>query len=349
MRWLNHSRLKSNDAKTRIRAINALSHHAVIKEIHLFAQALHDEDAGVRTAALNAVGILRETDPAPCIAALLPSLRNSDFTVRRNAADALDLLRWEPHTSEERVLKAIAQENFDSISLSEEAAVDLLLPLLKSGSPAVRLGVTETLERFQTRKENPRFIEPFIDLLTDADLPVRVAALHALTSSTDERRIAPMLKSFKNEVPHIRASAVEAIGKTGKLEYLPVILPLLKDPSYEVRVAAITALDYIKSPDVLDPIISMLKDKDTDVRKKAVESLTQLRDPRSVRELIATLIDRESVVRHAAANALQIINFEWRISEEAQKMVPLLEAGLDNEEYWVREAAAKALARIRNM
>lgn len=349
MRWLNHSRLKSKDPKTRIRAINDLSHDAGPKEIHLFALALHDEDAGVRTAALNALGILRETNPAPCIAALLPSLKNSDFVARRNAADALDLLRWEPTTSEERVLKAIAQDNFGAISPSEEAAVELLLPMLKSGLPALRLSVTETLERLQTRKENPHFVEPLINLLKDPDLPVRVAALHALSNSSDERRIGPILKLFKNEVPHLRASSVEAIGKTGKAEYLPMILPLLKDPSYEVRVAAITALEQIKSPETLAPIISMLNDKDTDVRKKAVESLTQLRDPRSVKELIATLIDKESVVRHAAANALQIINFQWRISDEAQKMIPLLEAGLESEEYWVREAAAKALTRIRNL
>jgi len=64
--------------------------------------------------------------------------------------------------------------------------------------------------------------------------------------------------------------------------------------------------------------------------------------------LIATLVDRESVVRHAAANALQIISFKWQISEEAKEAIPFLEASLKDEEYWVRESAAKALARIRN-
>jgi HEAT repeat protein len=93
----------------------------------------------------------------------------------------------------------------------------------------------------------------------------------------------------------------------------------------------------------------MLKDRDTDVRRTAVESLAKLRDPRSVAPLIATLIDKESAVRHGAANALQIINCEWRISDEAQKAVPTLEAALNDREYWVREAAAKALNRIRNL
>jgi len=43
-----------------------------------------------------------------------------------------------PDTSEERVLRAIAQENFDAIAAGEESAIDLLLPLLKNGSPAIR-------------------------------------------------------------------------------------------------------------------------------------------------------------------------------------------------------------------
>jgi HEAT repeat protein len=83
------------------------------------------------------------------------------------------------------------------------------------------------------------------------------------------------------------------------------------------------------------------------VRKRVVESLGKLRDPRSVGALIAVLLDPESVVRHAAANVLQAIDCDWQISKEAQEAVPRLEEGLKDPEYWVRDAAAKALNRIR--
>jgi HEAT repeat protein len=59
------------------------------------------------------------------------------------------------------------------------------------------------------------------------------------------------------------------------------------------------------------------------------------------------LVDAEPVVRHAAANALQIIDAAWRLSPDAQKAIPQLEAALKDSEYWVRESAVKALARIR--
>jgi HEAT repeat protein len=349
MRWLKHSRLKSKEPEVRRNAIEQLTQDCGLKEIKLFAHALRDEHAGVRSAAMNAISILRETSAAPCIAVLLPLLRDKDFELRREAVLALEILCWIPNTSEERVLKAIAQENFNDIAANEEAAIDLLLPLLKNESPAIRLAAAQTFERFHARVQDARMTEPLIVLLNDIEVSVRVAALHALSASSDERRIPPLLKLLKDELPQMRASAVEAIGKSGNAECLPKILPLLKDPKFEVRVATVSALGKMKNPDALEPIISMLTDSDVDMRKTAVESLTKLADPRSVAALIATLIDRESIVRHAAANALQVINFKWQISEEAQKAIPYLEESLKHEEYWVREAASKALARIRNL
>lgn len=348
MRWLNHWRLKSKDPKIRERAINALCHDAGAGEIKFFAIALHDENALVRAAAARAIGVLRATRAEPCIQTLVPGLKSSDLTWRRNAGEALELLGWNPATSEERLRWAIALGNFDKISAAEESAMELLLAELKIGSPTNRIAVAETFARFETRMNDKRIVEQLIALLDDPDLTVRFTALQALSNSEDERRLAPLLKLIKSEYPNMRASAVEAIGKTGRADFLPLILPLLKDPKFEVRVSAITALGYVKSAESLTPILGMLKDTDTDVRKAAVDSLARLRDPRSIRPLIVAMIDKESVVRHSAMNALQIINLQWRISEEAKRAIPELEAALNDEEYWVRESAAKALQRIKN-
>lgn len=347
MQWLNHLRLKSKDAKARERAIHGLAHKAGVNEIKLFAQALIDESPAVRAAASKAISMMRVAGASPSVEALLPWLTNSDLTMRRTGATALKLLGWTPANPEQRVLNAIALGNFDQIRTDDEPAVEHLLALLKISSSAIRTSVAETFQRLQARNEDPRTVQPLIELLDDSDLPVRVAAMHALSQLTDPRRIPPLLKLIDNSPPSLRTGAIEAIGRTGRVEYLPRIVPALKDQSFEVRVAATNALSKIKSPDALDPIISMLKDPDTDVRKTAVECLARMQDPRSVRALIFALVDKESVVRHGSANALQIINFQWRISEEAQKAIPFLEAALKDEEYWVREAATKALARIR--
>ena len=347
MQWLNHLRLKSKDAKAREKAIIGLAQKAGPNEIKLFAQALNDENPGVRTAATKAITMMRVTGVAQCVEELLPWLADSDLAVRRTGATALKLLGWTPSNAEQRVLNAIALGNFDLIRADDEPAVEHLLALLKIRSSAIRTSVAETFQRLQTRNEDPRTVEPLIALLDDPDLPVRVAAMHALCKLTDPRRIPPLLKLIDNSAPQLRMGALEAIGRTGRVEYLQRILPAMKDPSFEVRMTATVALSKIKSPEALEPIISMLRDPDTDVRKAAVECLARMQDPKSVKGLIQAMVDKESVVRHGAANALQIINFQWRISEEAQKAIPFLEAAQKDEEYWVREAATKALARIR--
>jgi len=77
-----YSRLKSKTLRHARNAIVQLSQDCGVKEIKLFAHALHDEHAGVRRAAINAISILRETSTAPCIAALLPMLKDKDFDLR---------------------------------------------------------------------------------------------------------------------------------------------------------------------------------------------------------------------------------------------------------------------------
>ena len=347
MQWLNHLRLKSKDAKAREKGILGLAASAGADEIKIFAQALNDENQAVRAAAAKAITMMRVAGVAQCVEELLPWLEDADLNVRRTAATALKHLGWTPSNAEHRVLNAIAMGNFELIRVDDEPAIVHLLELLKIGSSAIRTSVAQTLERLQSRNEDPRTVEPLISLLDDPDLQVRVAAMHALCQLTDPRRIPPLLKLMESQTPQLRIGAIEAIGRTGRVEYLSRIVPAIKDPSFEVRIAATIALSKIKSPESLEPITSLLKDPDTDVRKTAVECMARMQDPRSVKALIHALVDKESVVRHGAANALQIINFQWRISEEAQKAIPFLESALKDDEYWVREAATKALARIK--
>jgi len=88
-------------------------------------------------------------------------------------------------------------------------------------------------------------IEPLIKSLNDPELPVRVAALHALSASTDDRRIPPLLRMLKTNCPRC-ARGGGSDWKTGDAKFLSDILPLLKDSKFEVRVTAIAALGNIK-------------------------------------------------------------------------------------------------------
>lgn len=347
MRWLKRRQFKSRDPEIREEVLFLLSGKAGAKDIRLFAEGLLDENMNVRRAAAKAIALIPPSTVPECADALLPLLKNPDFTLRKSAALALQSLNWNSQTPELKALFHIALGNFDGIPL-EEGAVEPLLNALKTGPLPIQVGAAQTLKELQKKIEDPRITGPLLDALKNSEANLRAAAASALSACSEERRISPLLKAFKDPVAIVRVAAAEAIGKTGKAEYLKNFSPLLKDESFEVREAAVTELARIQAPEALDLIISALKDRDTDVRKRTVESLGKLRDPRSLGALISTLIDPESVVRHSAANVLQIINCDWRTSKEAQEAIPRLEAGLNDPEYWVREAAAKALNRIRS-
>lgn len=347
MRWLTRRQFKSKNAEVREETLKTLGVKAGVKDICLFAEALLDENMDVRRAATRAIDMIPPSIAPQCIEALLPLLKNKNFTLRKGAALALESLGWEPSTAEDRALRHVALGTFDHIE-PEDGAVEPLLNALKTGALTVQVSAARALEKLQEKIQDPRILGALLHALKSPEANLRAAAAGALGNCADEKRIAPLLKSFSDSSALVRVAAVEAIGKAGGAEFLKHLAPLLKDENFEVRVATVTALMRIQSPDALDLICSALKDRDADVRKRAVECLGKLRDPRSLGALIATLIDPESVVRHGAANVLQIINCDWRTSKEAQDAIPRLEAGLNDPEYWVREAAAKALNRIRN-
>lgn len=347
MSWLLRRNYKSKDPEVRQQTIDCLSPKAGVKDVCLFAEALLDENMDVRRSAQRAIGMVPTKIIPQCVQALLQLLKSPNFTLRKGSALTLQALGWIPETTEQNALCQIALGAFETVP-DEAGAMEPLLDALKTGALAVQVGAARALEQLQKKVQNPKITDALLIALRNSEANLRGAAASALGTSTDERRIAPLLKALKDKAPLVRVAAIEALGKTGDPVQLKNLSPGLKDENFEVRVATVAAITRINSPDSLALIISALKDADADVRKCAIECLGKLRDPRSVGALIETLVDPESAVRHGASNVLQIIDCDWRWSKEAEEAVPRLEAALNDSEYWVREAAAKALNRIRN-
>jgi HEAT repeat protein len=347
MSWLLRRQYKSRDPEVREQTLNRLSTKAGVKDVALFAEALLDENMDVRRAANRAIEMVPPSIAPQCIKALLPLLKHKNFTLRKGAALALQLIGWVPETFEESALCHIALANFETVPI-EPGAIEPLLDALQVGALSTQVGAARALEEIQKKYQDPRIAKALLIALKNPEANLRAAAASALGTSNDEQRIDPLLKSLKDSVPLVRAAAAESIGRTGNAKYLKNLSSLLRDENFEVRVATVSAVTKIDSPEALDLIISALRDGDADVRKCAIESLGKLRNPRSIGALIEALVDSESAVRHTAANVLQVINCDWRWSKEAQEAVPRLEAALNDSEYWVREAAGKALNRIRN-
>ena len=107
----------------------------------------------------------------------------------------------------------------------------------------------------------------------------------------------------------------------------------LKSGNPQARRQAVEKLSRALNLKIVEAVLPLLRDRDLDVRKAAATALGKMKDDRAGAFLVAVLQNPSAGVRLEAA--------------AAQKASPELEAALKHKEYWVRESAAKALARIR--
>jgi HEAT repeat protein len=143
--------------------------------------------------------------------------------------------------------------------------------------------------------------------------------------------------------------AAEGLGQFGGAKAVEPLLRRLRDKEWEVREAICLALGKLKDPRGVEPLVHALKDADREVREAAVRALGQFNDPRAIGPLIGMVVDDQDSVRQAAFAMLSAIDMRWERSETARAAMPMLQEALKHSQYWTRQAAADALARIGSM
>ena len=186
---------------------------------------------------------------------------------------------------------------------------------------------------------DPAAVEPVIAMLGDSYRFVRLAAVRSLDQFRDPRAVEPLMALLGRE----------ASGRESRAASAGALAPI----------AALVAI----GPPSVAPLLAALDDESSSVRRVAAEALGQLGDARAVGPLIAALEDRNSMVRGAAAEALDRLAWHpdgaevavayWLAKGEWQECVEIgadavepLAATLGNRDYWVREAAARAIGEI---
>ena len=132
MLWLDLLQIKSDDAETRLQAVQRLARSASSSAFKVLAEATHDPDMRVRCAAVTALGksehdgatmALLEAMRDPLgevrvaaadglkgrsgeliVAVMSEGIRDSDPGVRGRASQILDQLQWRPNGVEDEIL-----------------------------------------------------------------------------------------------------------------------------------------------------------------------------------------------------------------------------------------------------
>ncbi len=249
-------------------------------------------------------------------------------------------MEWWTHTKLRSRNAETRRQALEQLAAKGSAqSLRLLLTAVADADRDVRIGAIEVLGRSREEQALP----PLINALRDSDAEVRAGAATALMHLADARAIEPLVTMLKDPHAGVRWHVAKALDSLG---WRPA-----DETQTALRLAVVGQFSQAASLGsvAVEPLAARLQDADNDVREAAVEALGQLRNPRAIAALVPALADAQSPVRQAAAAALRKIDQEWERSDGAREAIPQLEAALKHREYWVRQSAADALARITDL
>ena len=114
------------------------------------------------------------------------------------------------------------------------------------------------------------------DMLLNDQLTLRAAAAEALGYIGDDRALAPLMLTLKDESNELREIAAESLGRIGDPVAFNVLVERLEDENEWVRRAAVVALGDIGDRRAVEPVTNLLKDETTLVQDAAFDTLKKL-------------------------------------------------------------------------
>ncbi len=331
--------LGDKDKKVRIAAAEAVGRLRCEASIPGLQKCLKDPDVEIRMAAVKGLKAIRSPQSAP---GLVEALTDNNAEVGGHAAVALRQLNWEPANPTEAAAWRVALGEFDAAVAYGPDAVEPLVRITKNAPFHLIIRAVEVLPR----TGDPQVVKPLLECLRHQDDIVRSATATALGQLGDARAVEPLMGILQDRNQQVAQAACAALSKLGDRQAVEQVVKLLASNSADLRTTAAETLGKLGDTQAVEPLINVLKDSAKTVREAAVNSLGALQDNRAIEALVRTLTDGEGVIRGGALRALRQVDPYWERSEQAAKMIPELQQCLRSREYWVRQSAAEALAKL---
>jgi HEAT repeat protein len=286
---------------------------------------LNDENLGVRSHAVSALGYLGSDSP-DVVSGLLSLISDKSWSVRWNVTLALAnvrntsldvmngllyLLESEEGEDEDICYVALsAARTLGNIYKKNSEVVSRLISLLEDEKSITRLGSAAALCRIGNT--NSEVIGVLLSLLKDEKDDVRLGAIEsiAILGNITPSIFTGLLSLLEDKDCNIRFYATESIGRLGNAapEAVNSLLSLIHDEDLSVRYSAAAALIRLgnATPEVVSGLLSLLNDRKFYLRSRVVITLGELENTSQqiMNNLLFLLGDKESNVRDGAASAL---------------------------------------------
>lgn len=189
----------------------------------------------------------------PAVKPLIASLEEDDPLVKRNAVEALGIIRdpraVEPLTvilsDPDPFIRRHAVQALGKIK--DSRAVDALVAVLTTREELshVRSSAAESLGKIG----EPSAVEPLVSALTDRHWDVRSQAAQSLGKIRDPQAVDALIGALQDEDATVRGYAAMALGEIGDGRAVGPLIAALEDKSINVRRSVATALKRITGED----------------------------------------------------------------------------------------------------
>jgi len=336
------------------RALGLIGEPAVAELI----ETLRDERDGGQRKAVEALKMIGE----PAVEPLIDALQDRDWHIRLGVARALVAIG---EVAVEPLIQVLRGG-------SEVSQMGVAATLGKIGSPAAIDPLIDTLlhEDWRVGRVVVRAlgmmgeaaVTPLLRVIREGDDAARNGAVAALVL-IGEPAVHLLPGALTDGHFRVRAGVADALDRLG---WSPE--PGEEEVCYLIAKEQWSSL-LARGVDAVGPLIRVLNDRDDSIRRRTAKILGELRDPRAVGPLIDLLHDDVYSIRREAAAALITIGIPARDpviavlgdgDDDVRKRAADILAGVgdlhaigaleelfDDEDWYVRKAAAEAVTKIR--
>jgi HEAT repeat protein len=247
-----------------------------IESVELFRTCLHDADDSIRSAAIHAVGRVKDIESVPRLIQLLSDKSEnplaSEHLVCDSVAEALSLI------GDERAIQPMAQmiekqqtgmhPNIAITALGKlgENGFAKLLNILNEADVALRSEIIYSLGLIGNKKAVPLLIHS----LKDKNELVRQNASEALWHLYDERAIEPLILTLEDKNSHVQQAVIHALSRFKETKVIISLIQTLKVGNADVRCAAAEVLGWWKAEQAVPALVSLLSDNSKDFLNRPV-------------------------------------------------------------------------------
>lgn len=242
------------------------------------------------------------------VAGLLSQLEDPDPSIRRQAAEMLEL------QGDPAAVPALIERLEDPNRGVQQAAVDAL----------TGIGGQQTVEALVLKLDNDSAVTRNLSL--EILLKIGHTATHVLV---------PHLKSPSGDLRKIIA---DILGESRDPSVVPDLMVATRDPDPNVRTSSIEALGKLRDPRALKALVAALKDPEAWIRFTAAEALGSICDESTIKVLMNSLSQCDDVTAFSIVEALGEV--------KTKDAVPILVDFLPRASLPLRNCAIKALVRI---